>query len=125
MQTQLPDHLKAFLQRIESFEGLEVVLFLAGEPDRVRTQSELPRPELQPGLSSELARAGLVVCSEQGWRLSSEATVRSCAAELRTLFRDNPLPIVQFLNQSAIERVRASAARTFADAFVVRRNDNG
>jgi hypothetical protein len=125
MQSQLPDHLKAFLQRVESFEGLEVVLLLASEPDRRWTHAELPRPELQPGLSSALARSGLALASEGGLQLSDEPRVRSYAEELRALFRDNPLPIVQFLNQSAIERVRASAARTFADAFVVRRNDNG
>jgi hypothetical protein len=125
MQTQLPEHLKAFLQRLETFEALEVLLLLATDPDRTWPHHELPRPELQPGLSSTLARSGLAISSEQGLRLSNDAGLRTSAAELRALFRDNPLPIVQFLNQSAIDRVRASAARTFADAFVVRRNDNG
>ena len=41
---------------------------------------------------------------------------------LERLYRDEPIQIMQLMSANAIERLRTSTIRAFADAFVVRKD---
>lgn len=113
------------LRSIGSFEALQIVLALAQEPERPVAWDALR--VLAPGLRdleddvADLERAGLVTVTQGTVALRDDPAVRSAATALLRAYRSDPLPIVQRLTGSAIERMRSAAVRTFADAFVVRR----
>jgi len=50
-----------------------------------------------------------------------EATIDRLAAA----YRENPIPIIKLMSANAIERLRTAALRTFADAFILRKDKNG
>lgn len=71
---------------------------------------------------AELAGHGLVVAgpSSGDYRASSASHLAGVVEELVALFERDPLAVLPVINELAMERIRGTAARTFADAFVVR-----
>jgi len=116
--------------RIESYEELEVLLFLAQEPAVVVT-SKLVSEEMQ--IPRSLASHALVRLRDNGlvepdgvadgYRYRPrEVRLGRSVERLRDAYDHHRVGIVKLMSTNAVERIRMAAVRTFADAFVVRRN---
>lgn len=114
---------------IDSFESLEVLLLLRRERtactaeelcSRVKTRA----PLIDDALAS-LVRARLVNTDQDVLMLYTYADEDSArdaiVGSLERVYRDEPLQIMQLMSANAIERLRTSTIRAFADAFVVRK----
>jgi hypothetical protein len=117
------------LDRLESYEQLHLLLVVAAEPGRRFTIVELTDLKAAASdvevIAADLIDAGLLVRDgDDGLRLAAEVWVIEGAAGLTHEYLNNPLPIIQGLTTRAMERLRSATARTFADAFVVRRRDS-
>ena len=130
MNENLPDGVIALLNsRIDSFEKLEVVVALHRAPgSRLRVDElckalTLPREtikqvtiELRTGMLCELTsddEVRLVPLTEHE---------RATVAELVKLYTEDRFAVVRALGQLAVERIRSLASRTFATAFIIRRD---
>jgi len=122
---------RAFLRDyIDSFESLEILLLLRRERT-VCTAEELCRrlktraPLIDDALAS-LARARLVNTDQNALALyvyADEDPARDgIVGSLERVYRDEPIKIMQLMTTNAIERLRTSTIRAFADAFVVRKD---
>jgi hypothetical protein len=85
------------------------------------------RPPLIDDALASLVRARLVNTSDQGVRTLYTYTDRDSARDvivgsLERVYRDEPIQIMQLMSTNAIERLRTSTIRAFADAFVVRKD---
>jgi DNA-binding GntR family transcriptional regulator len=108
---------------IETLEKLEVVrLLVRQEPrtiDALTTELGLP-PTVTRDALRELEARG-VLCEESvGWRLDPRSSKRDAVFALVQLYDQDRLGVLNRMTKIALERIRANAARTFADAFVVR-----
>ncbi len=112
--------------RLDSFEKLELVLVLR-EEGRPMPLADLAR-RLQIGdevfrrVASEVARDGLIEISDDdvaGLRVrDDEAAILDEAA---MLYAADPTKMVRLLSAIAFDRIRSLSARTFADAFRLRK----
>jgi hypothetical protein len=114
---------------IDSFESLEILLLLRRERTAC-TAEELCRrvktraPLIDDALAS-LVRAGLVNTDQDvlTYKYADEDPARDAiAGSLERVYRDEPIQIMQLMSTNAIERLRTSTIRAFADAFVVRKD---
>lgn len=118
--------------RVETYEQLEVLLALHATPHRpwhadalaeaLRTSAELVAAAL-----AGLVAGGLVATSGTGLRTEyryapdPERPDDAAAVDaLATAYATQRLELVKLMSANAIERVRAAAARTFADAFLLK-----
>lgn len=122
---------RAFLRDyIDSFESLEVLLLLRRERTAC-TAEELCRriktraPLIDDALAS-LVRSRLVNTDQNMLTLytyADEDPARNAiVGSLERIYRDEPIQIMQLMSTNAIERLRTSTIRAFADAFVVRKD---
>lgn len=121
---------RAFLRDyIDSFESLEVLLLLRRErtactADELCGRLKTRSPLIEDALAS-LLRARLVSTEQNvptSYRYVDEDWARdSIVGSLESLYRDEPIRIMQLMSTDAIERLRTSTIRAFADAFVVRK----
>lgn len=109
--------------KLDTVEKLEVVAVLSGRDGMSATFEEVAR-ELQIGtdvlrrVTSDLARSGLVAIDGETVTLTAKDD------ELRTIAEGaqlDPRTIIRLLASVALDRVRGMAARSFADAFTLRR----
>lgn len=122
---------RLLLGPVDSFEKLEVLLALqeaAGSPlatGALATRAGVPSDRLPLALD-ELTAAGLVERLSDGmWRIASSADAEALA-ELAGAWATARPAVLKTLTNRAVARVRASAARVFADAFRLRpRRDEG
>lgn len=130
--SELTEDVRAFLHdHIESYEQLELLLLLRHEPDAYWTEETLSvRLSIPSSLVSaaldELQTAGFILGNRQrsdkryryvAQRESLEATI----GRLADKYRDQPMPVIKVMSANAIDRVRTAALRTFADAFILRK----
>jgi hypothetical protein len=120
----IPPAVEAFLHdRVESIEHLEIVVLLHGAPDRVFSPEEIARKVSVPEAIREAALASLVdkglAVREGGGYRAAGGTAES--AWLASSYSEHAVAVVRLMCSQAIDRVRSSAARTFADAFVLGR----
>jgi DNA-binding transcriptional ArsR family regulator len=120
----LPDGARRLLAGpVDSFEKLEVVLALreAGGPlalDALVARAGVPVGDIERALG-ELAAAGLVEKRRDGtWRVCGDS---QALADLAVAWGTRRLAVLQAMTGRAVGRIRASAARVFADAFRLRR----
>ncbi len=128
----ISDDVKALLRdHIESFEQLEILLLLhrrrgdTWTPDSVaRALSMNMDPDDAATALEDLCRSSLVDVRVDGagrsyrYRQGApnlEATIHA----LSEGYEEHRLEVIKLMNKNAIERVRTSAMRTFADAFFV------
>jgi DNA-binding MarR family transcriptional regulator len=132
----LPDDVHAFLRhRVETFEQLESLLLLWRERDHGWTVEQLAtRTKLRPSAVStaldELIQMGLVERygeeAARYYRFSETSPATESTLEhLQHAYADDTLAVIKLMNKNAIERLRTSAIRTFAEAFVVSRKKDG
>jgi hypothetical protein len=128
-ETQHSDALRALLRdRVDSHEKLDTLLWLRSHAVPTGVQQleraiELPPPMLRDVLD-QLTQVGLVrVDPGTGLFVYAPETAELAHAvdELAAALLVDPVPIIKRMSANAIERVRGSAARAFAEAFLWRR----
>jgi hypothetical protein len=137
MQTgELPPDVVLFLRdHIESYEQLEMLLLLRAQGGSAWSEEALgARLGISAWLTSEalaeLLSAGFVDArmdsggqKQHTYRPQSES-VEATIDGLQRAYRERPMLIIEVMNANAIERVRTAALRTFADAFILRKDKN-
>ena len=116
---------------IDSFECLEVLLLLRREgaawtAEELSARLNIRAPLLADALAS-LARARLVNTEDRGstalYTYAREHLIQDAVVgSLDCAYRDEPTEIMRLMSMNAIERLRTSTIRAFADAFVVRKD---
>lgn len=117
---------------IGSFEKLEVVIALHARgsepvpPDELESLVGTPMHVLGPALD-ELVADGLVERRADGAARISPASDHGALDELADAWSNARVAVLGVMTAQAVERIRASAARAFADAFKIdgRRKDRG
>lgn len=116
--------------KLDTYEKLELVVVLSSRPDMTGTTDELAR-ELQVGhdvlkrLAADLTRTGLVAVDGDALRLVASATELPTIAEGAQLYQSDRNQVIQMLSAIAMDRIRGMAARSFADAFTLRKKKDG
>jgi DNA-binding transcriptional ArsR family regulator len=127
----LPDGARRLLLGpVDSFEKLEVLLILhetAGSAMPIEALAA--RVGVAAGqaerAAAELAASGLLERRPDGtWRIAASADAQALA-ELATAWATCRAAVLKTLTGRAVGRIRASAARVFADAFRLRKRDGG
>lgn len=125
---RLPEDVRELLETVDSFEKLELVCRMGSRPTSAWTMPEISDGlGMSPDVLEEPARAlivaGLVARTDDGrLRLATvNARTAQAIATLTRLYTDEKLLVVRAVTQLAMERIRSTAVRTFADAFVIRR----
>lgn len=129
----LPRDLDDFLRRdIDSYEHLVILLLLRRERSRALSQEELAQAL---GIAAGLVDSAVVSLGERGllgvapdaaaprYRYAASGASDALVERLGQEFSHNPARLMRLLSAHAIERVRISAIRAFADSFVLRKKD--
>lgn len=117
---------------IESYEQLEMLLLMRGDEatswteetlcERLHMALSLVQAALEglesAGLLEARTREGAKCYSYLCQSAAAEATISRLAAA----YRENPIPIVKIMSANSLERLRTAALRTFADAFILRKD---
>lgn len=129
----LPAALQAFLfDCIENYEQLELLVFLQRDRNRWLTADECARQLGIPESLVAIALEDLVGRQLAERRPDPAARYRYAPGTLELDYKsgllarhyqENRFEIVKLMSANAIERLRTSALRTFAEAFVIRRDD--
>jgi len=128
----IPEDVKGLLRDyIESFEQLEILLLLhrrrddTWTPDSVASALSMNMdPDDAEAALQDLCRRSLVDVrvdgAEQCYRYRQSAPgLEATIHALSEGYEEHRLEVIKLMNKNAIERVRTSAIRTFADAFFV------
>jgi hypothetical protein len=132
-ERDIPSDVLALLQeRLAGLDELEALLLLRSEPSRLWFASEVAERLGLPVASSETALASLCKVSllaAEGGGGGAEARyvyrpapeLEQVVSSLAEIHADRRLEVMRILSNSALDRIRTAAARTFADAFVIGR----
>ena len=121
---------RLLLGAVDSFEKLEVLLALHAAPAPLRLGTIAARTGLSAveveAAAAALANAALVEHLTDGtWRVPPPGSPeRAAVAELAAGWAASRPAVLKIMTQRALERVRAGAARAFADAFRLRQRDD-
>lgn len=133
----VPEQARALLRDcIESFEQLEILLLLRLRPSRSWTPAGLAEEiKASPAIVAEalehLRRVDLLERTagegDVGFRYRPGSVERDRAVQLLAqTYADKRIEIFRLLSENAVQRVRTSAIRMFADAFLIgRRKKDG
>jgi len=136
MTDPIPEELVQLLrQRVASLEQLETLLLLRRTRDRVwglpdvAQRLSMPESSIEPCLV-ELTRHGMLASQGTGiattWQYNPASPELAALIErLAVVYDDRRLEIMRMLSAQAMERIRDSAAKAFADAFVIGRKKDG
>jgi hypothetical protein len=128
---EIPEDVRSFLlDHIESYAQIEILALLRKQPDRsfspeaAAAASNIPESAAEQALV-DLHKSGVLVVTARSGRQEFRYDPRLPATDrtverLLQAFGDNPIAIVKLMNATAMERVRTSAMRAFANAFVLR-----
>ncbi len=111
---------------LDSFEKLEIVVALHRTAARTSSNAELASAialplEIVSRAVDELVRAGFVENAGGLTRLTASPADRAAVGELVELYDEDRILVVRALSQIAMDKIRGMAARTFADAFKLRK----
>lgn len=109
---------------LDSFEKLEALLAIerGRRPrtlDELATELRVARPELEQELAA-LVAGGALTESGGSYTLPANGPWTPHVHALAAIYESDRMMVVTTMSKAALERVREQAARTFADAFVVR-----
>ena len=132
----LPAQVQDFLRdRLRSFEELETVRLLRAEraewwnADAVAAKLKLPTSLADDALESLLGKGLLVARVQGGIKLyrydSVEPALDALVAQTMASYDEDRIGVMQVMSSNAVERVRGGVIRTFADAFLVGRKNDG
>jgi hypothetical protein len=134
MQTSEPPHDVQILLRnhVESYEQLELLLLMRAGKGTSWTEETLSArlnmvSSLVGAALDGLKSAGFVEARVHGSEkhyayLGQSDNVEATIDRLAAAYREYPIPIIKLMSANAIERLRTSALRTFADAFILRKD---
>jgi DNA-binding IclR family transcriptional regulator len=116
---------------IESFEKLELLMFLRRAPGASGTVGEvasaigLGNDEVRT-IAAQLMAAGLVTRSDGSITLAPRSPEdRAALEELGRVYDDDKIVLVKVIAETAMDRLRNLAGRAFAEAFVIRKKPGG
>jgi predicted transcriptional regulator len=116
-------------EAVDSFEKLEIVLQLHRSPDGMSTHDLATAIAIPDNITSEavkqLAHSRVVVASAAVWKLAGTGPWCDHLAPLIQAAEADRTELFRFLTTRAMDRVRAEAARVFADAFVLKPKKKG
>ncbi len=125
----LSEGVRALLRdAVGTFEQLETLLLLVREQDRSWTADAVGgRLSVDASLAREaldhLHRVNLLVrvdVAEPEFRYRpARPELDEAVADLARAYRDQTIAVVKVLNEQAVQRIRSSALRVFADAFLL------
>lgn len=127
-----PEELQRFLrEHIETYEQLEIVLLLRNRPgqsldcDAISAELRLPEAVVEEALDA-LSQRELVTRTPAAagpvFSYSPETpNLAELVSALAQLNLERRLDVMRLMTANSIERLRAKAASTFADAFLLRR----
>jgi hypothetical protein len=129
---ELPEEVQRFLrEHIESFEQLEIVLLLRSRPDQALSSTaisaELRLPETIVDETLHTLSGRELVARAPGvdgplFTYSPETpTLAELVSAVAQLNQDRRLDVMRVMTANSIDRLRAKAVSTFADAFLLRR----
>lgn len=135
-ESELPPDVDEFLRdHIESYEQLELLLIMRSDTGpswteetlgaRLRITSAPVRAALDRLESAGFAEARVQAGEKHYAYLCQSDNVEATISRLAAAYREYPIPIIKVMSANAIERLRTAALRTFADAFIVRKDKNG
>jgi hypothetical protein len=117
--------------KLDTYEKLELVVVLCKRVNMEGQAQDLAR-ELQVGddvlkrFAAEVARTGLVEIDDERIRLIAQPHELVTIGEGAKLLESDPRRLMSLLSSIALDRIRGMAARSFADAFTLRKKkDNG
>jgi hypothetical protein len=132
--SELPAGLSLFLRdHVTSYEELETLLLLARMPEAAWTSSQIAEKlnvasvETVEAALDALRAGGQLVRGEPEARpklfrfAPANDNLRGLVADLQRAYQDSRFEIVQTMTANAMQRVRSSAARRLADAFLFER----
>jgi hypothetical protein len=129
----LPEDVRQLLhEHIESYEQLELLLLLRRErreewtagalAQRLHVSAGLIGPALERlQVSGLVAATGSPGAARYAYR-PGRPELDAATGRLQREYAERPVRIIQLMSANAIERVRTAALRTFADAFVLRKD---
>lgn len=121
-------------QCVTSFEKLEILLLLLREKSSGLLSAEAIAPlvkmpkDITSAALSDLCTVGLIAAQDVDGKphfsyAPRSAELRHAAEALARAFDEQRGATVGFLCRNAIERVRSSASRAFADSFIIKKQD--
>lgn len=108
---------------IETFEKLEVVRALARKAPQSTSKlvDDLGLPiDVARDTLRALAAKKILIEQPDGWIINPSGARRDAVLALVQLYDTDRVGVLNRMTKIALERIRADAARTFADAFVLR-----
>jgi hypothetical protein len=121
-----PDVRRLLIEKIDSFEKLEVLALLCAERTLVFTlrtaaaRLRLAEPLVQTALL-DLCAAGILDKQGEEYRYQPRSEALGKQADgLCAAYNDDRIAVLNVLTQAALDRIRGSAANAFADAFRLR-----
>ena|SRR5688572_1598621 len=124
----IPKDVQAFLRDyIESYEELEVLLLLhrlrGGAYAIAAITAQLPLPGINSETTEALVARGLLSARRTGTEpvyayAPEDPEVDATVARLAQSYASVRLSVMKLMTANAMDRLRASALHTFADAFV-------
>jgi DNA-binding transcriptional ArsR family regulator len=134
-QSELPPDVQILLRdHIESYEQLELLLLIRAEGETLWTEetlggrlsmaSSLVRAALDGLEAAGLVKAQVDSGTKRYSYLCQNDTVEGSISRLATTYREHPISIIKLMSANSIERLRTAALRTFADAFILRKDKN-
>lgn len=130
---EIPSDLQQFLRdHVETYEQLEILVLLAGAPDRhwpaddIAAALRLDHAVVAEGLA-HLERAGVLEASgpDTARRFAARPDHAAMVARLADVYRRDRLSIMNRMTSNALERVRTSALRAFTSAFLLGKKNDG
>lgn len=122
---RVPADIRDFLyERIESYEELTVLLLLhacasrGADTETIASDARIPLESAEQALA-ELRAKGLVASHDDLFRLAATEPEASVIGRLATLYETRPLDVMNAMNNNAIQRLRTSMMKSFANAFIV------
>jgi hypothetical protein len=120
----VPDPVRQLLvEHVDSFEKLELLVLCGTRPetgwtaDAAATELRLPVAVIEPALEA-LVASRILVPEGRGHRLCGpDDAAGGPARDLCRLYHEDRVVILNLLATQALQRIKSSAARTFAEAF--------
>lgn len=127
---EIPDDVQALLRdHIESHEELEVLLLLYRSREQWLDLESIQAQSRLPGVSADttdaLVQHGLLAVRDAATKpvytyCATDPSLQTLVTRLAQAYAATPLAVMKLMTTNAMNRLRASALQTFADAFVLR-----
>jgi hypothetical protein len=116
----LPADVRLLLERIESYEQLEMLLLVHCAPQLATDPTELAR---RLTMTTEMVESALEHLRRHDLVDPKSHATRRAIDQLDRVYREHRIEIMKQMNANALDRVRTAAIRTVADAFVWKKKD--